>query len=176
MIKHFNFKYLLCFLILSIFISCKNRNERNDNSKIVSKEELNTENIARIDTNLEIPNFMLNKRTGEKKIGYYNNNEDQFAKLRNDSLIIKVRPFSVYNLVIHTDLKYQFEYSFWRCTECDPLYSTIGSRLIINKNKFVVGDTIKGKFIVKHLGRMPCDSTHELWPFIDSCMFSYKIE
>jgi len=177
MVIRFKFQYFICILIFSVFISCKNKSKINNDYNVKKTDSIFTEEIARIDTSLEIPNFIINNRTGVKKLNIYNNNKYQNAVLRNDTLYIISRfDFNEYHFKIQKNLKYGFEYSFWRCTECDPLYSTIGNRLILNKNNFVIGDTIKGKFIVNHLGRMPCDTSHETWIYKDSCLFSFIIE
>jgi hypothetical protein len=131
-----------------------------------------------IDTNLTIPDSFINHRNNMVSYSFYENSEYHYAKIQDMVLHIKVSPSigMEYNLTIGKNLEYMYTSNSMRCTHCDPLYATVGNRLILNRGKFKSGDTIIGKFIINQLGTMPCDSLSKSWIYIDSCMFKYKIE
>jgi hypothetical protein len=73
-------------------------------------------------------------------------------------------------------MSYQFTFYYPECGE-KPIFTIVGKRLVLNKETFQIGDTIKGKFYLKVISNFPSDSIkNDKIYFFDSCMFNYKIE
>ena len=182
---------LIAILFIILVVSCKQKISKEQNSAIEFDEQyfFGFEEDVFIDSNLVIPDSVeiYNDRTEQLiSFQYFLNDSNVCFKNQNDvcikaQYIVKSVYGACYIIKIneynHFDYKFRHAPDIPDCGFCSPDKTLIGKRLILNKERYNIGDTINGKLLLKYYVDHYCtrDSSERFKIEVDSCLFKYKL-
>lgn len=184
-------KNLIAILFVFSIVSCKQKTIKNE---IIIKDFdkhyfFGFEEKAFIDSNLIIPDSIriYNDRLGIKLLHRYfvsdslmcfKNENDIYIKAQFDVQESKGSYFLI-KLNNYNNFEYMFRYSNMipTCGTCLPNQTLIGKRLILNRKRYNINDTIKGKLYLKYYVDHYCtnDSSERFKIEVDSILFKYRL-
>jgi hypothetical protein len=184
-------KFFVILFIISV-VSCKQKKE----NEISFQKDFDREYFfgfdreTIIDTNLFIPDSLLlnsNDGNGFRLERYYisdssmcfRNNNNIYIKAQyninyykgNYSLIKVVAPNNLF------EIQWRYGPTAIRCGTDKPILTLIGRRLILNKSKYEINDTVKGKLFLKYYADYEYmrDSSERFKIEADSFLFKYRL-
>lgn len=189
--------YILWVFIAFYTVSCKQKMKKATSEKIEinDKYDFGISDTFIVDQKLQIQNSIkiYNERTDTILEHNLTNEDNLTCFLDGDTLKIEVNDFGIINYLLKIKPNNEFDFTGYYpnggpdCAGCPPPKSKlIGKKLILNKSKFIINDTLSGIFYRKVMtyyegifnskNVFVKDSIDILKIDIDSCMFKYKIE
>lgn len=184
-------KTVIVLLVLLIAASCKQKiiKETTSIKEFDRQYYFGFEEKAFTDSNLTIPDSVriYNDRLGIKLLHRYFVSDSSMCFKNDDCVFIKAQydvqeskgSFFLIKLNSNNDFEYKFRYSNMipTCGTCSPNQTLIGKRLTLNKKKYEVNDTVKGKLLLKYYVDHYCtsDSSERFKIEVDSILFKYRL-
>ncbi len=154
-------KKLFAILFLFVFVSCKQKVNSISVNDFDKQYFFGFEYKPFIDSNLYIPDSLriYNEQLGEKLLWRFYISDSSTCFMDNDNIFIRAFYNADYkqctSFLIKIN-KHYFESKYRYCPTApicgtgEPRLTSIGERLILNKPKYEINDTVKGKLLLKY--------------------------